>query len=170
NRVWLLGRNRLESACRQIKLAPEGKYFRTSLSSRPATAARSISATSKPTKNAPPVSKLPVWYAAKARGNKTIRVNITTRIFEKVVSGSDSDRSTVSGGTKRTETRGNTEKRMDTSAPRNNPRTSELHEIENPTSNGITPRSNNGIACCIPRPANAPIKLPKIPNRKIWMK
>src|SRR5690606_41646956 len=91
NRVWLFGRKRLDNACRQMKLAPEGKYLRTSFNSNPATAASSNNATRKPTKNAPPVNRLPVWYAAKANGNTTHNASTTAGGFVLMVSGPGSD-------------------------------------------------------------------------------
>ncbi len=68
-------------------------------------------------------------------------------VFEKTRGSSAPERRTDNGGTKRTETRGNTENKTDTRVPSTKPMSNELHEMEKPTLNGITPLRNRGIIC-----------------------
>jgi hypothetical protein len=84
--------------------------------------------------------------------------------------GSKSERKTVRGGTNRTDTRGRTEKRTDTTVPISKPNTIDFHDKANPISNGINPFIKKGMICWIPTPRNEPITLPIIPRRKIWIK
>ena len=146
-RVWLLGRNKLESECLQIKEAPEGKNFLTRNNNEIATNASKPNAASNPKKNNPPVNKLSVWMLAKAIGNNPIRIIAVNLAFEKILFGWKSARKTVKGGTNRTEMSGSIENNTDTTAPKTKPCNTEIHEIENPTSTGSKSLNKIGISC-----------------------
>src|SRR5262245_59720950 len=116
--------------------ACDGKNFLTKNKSDTATEASRPSAAISPKKNNPPVARLSAWILAKAIGNNPIRIIAVNLALEKIRLGWKSARSTVNGGTKRTDISGSMENKTETTAPNTNPCAIDIQEIAKPTSTG----------------------------------